>query len=430
LTGSLLVIAFTVRVDKWIELVFSAAPDGCAGLEVCAARACRRRGLYTSRRYALDAATTLNSAAKSQAPAPAPGRLRIALCWMGVSGYMAACCRALAKTRGDDLLVIALASTGDAQAGWFDNSLLSDVNAHLLSPQERDDSSFVERLVADHRPQVVYIPGWSHKPYTNLAFSPRLSDCRFALGLDNQWKGTLKQQLARLKLARLLSRISGVMVPGERAFQFAKRLKRSDRDIYRGSYGFDMQPLNDLYEQRVAAGEWPRRFLYVGRYVDVKGFDTLLPAYRKYRAMVSDPWPLSCCGDGPLAGTIAGEPGVENLGWVQPNALPPIFARAGVFVIASWYEPWCVALAEAMGAGLPAICTEEVGASVELVRPYLNGLTVPTRDVDRLAGAMRWMHENHDRLPEMGKHAREFASAFSADLWAQRIWRMFTQIMS
>jgi hypothetical protein len=76
----------------------------------------------------------------------------------------------------------------------------------------------VERLVADHQPYVVHIPGRSHKPYTHLAFSPRLSHCSFALGLDIQWQGTLKQHLARVKLARLLSRISGVMVPGERAF--------------------------------------------------------------------------------------------------------------------------------------------------------------------------------------------------------------------
>jgi glycosyltransferase involved in cell wall biosynthesis len=190
-----------------------------------------------------------------------------------------------------------------------------------------------------------------------------------------------------------------------------------------------MEPLKNLHERRVAAG-WPKRFLFVGRYVPLKGFDWLLPAYRKYRTMVPDPWPLTCAGDGPLAAEIRAEPGVEDIGWVQPNDLPPVLERAGVFVLASWYEAWSVALAEAMGSGLPAICSEEVGATVDLVRPCYTGLTVPTRNADRMAGAMKWMHDHYDRLPQMGKHAREFASAFTAELWAERMHMMFRHAVS
>jgi glycosyltransferase involved in cell wall biosynthesis len=219
-----------------------------------------------------------------------------------------------------------------------------------------------------------------------------------------------------------------VFVAGERAWQFARQLGVPETKIYRGVYGFDWPAFEGVYENRVAHGPWPRQFLFMGRYVPVKGLEYLLPAYRKYRGMVSDPWPITFCGQGPLKNQIAAEEGAKDLGFVQPADQPEVMQRHGVFVLSSTYEPWGVALAEAMSSGLPAICTEEVGASVDLVRSCHNGLTVPTGDIQGLADGLKWMHDHYDRLPEMGRHAREFASAHSADLWAQRVMRMIEKI--
>jgi glycosyltransferase involved in cell wall biosynthesis len=55
-----------------------------------------------------------------------------------------------------------------------------------------------------------------------------------------------------------------------------------------------------------------------------------------------------------------------------------------------------------------------------LVRPYFNGVTVATGDAGALADALHWIHEHHDRLPEMGQHAQQMAAAYSAQAWAQR----------
>jgi glycosyltransferase involved in cell wall biosynthesis len=248
------------------------------------------------------------------------------------------------------------------------------------------------------------------------------------MAIDNPWNGSLRQRLARLRIGRLIDRMSAIIVAGERAWQFARVLSRGEQKIYRGTYGFDVEPLKQIHDQRLAAGAWPRRFLYVGRYVEVKGLDVLVSAYQRYRSMVHDPWQLTCCGDGPMVNRLAGQDGIENRGWVQPAQLPQVLEQAGVFVIASWFEPWCVALAEAMASGLPAICSEAVGASVELVRSCCNGLTVPTRDVNRLADAMKWMHDRYHDLPAMGEQARRAARPFGSDFWSARVIRMFQQI--
>jgi glycosyltransferase involved in cell wall biosynthesis len=354
--------------------------------------------------------------------------MRLVICWTDLTGYMASCWRALAGRRRDiELQVVVFAPRTEAHQR-FNESLLEGLSYRLLTQEERFDPKAVRAIVAAHRPDAVMIPGWYEPGYRRLCWYPELAQTKFIMGMDNPWKHTWQQRMARLRIGRYVDRMDAVVVAGERAWQFARRLKVPERKIFRGVYGFDLPLFDGAYEQRLANGPWPRRFLFMGRYVPLKGFDFLLPAYRKYRTMVSDPWPFTFCGQGPMQGLIAAEAGAEDWGFCQPSDQPGVMARHGVFVIASWYEAWSVALAEAMAAGLPAICTEEVGATVDLIRACHNGLTVPTRDADGLADALKWMHDHYDRLPTMGQHARQFASAHSAELWAERYERMLQKI--
>ena len=156
---------------------------------------------------------------------------------------------------------------------------------------------------------------------------------------------------------------------------------------------------------------------------DVHGDTTdaaLLEAYAIYRKSVTDPWPLGCCGSGELENHLAGREGVENFGFRQPGEIIQIMRSHGAFVLASNFDPWPLVVVEACAAGLPVICTETCGSSVELVRSYHNGLTVATGDAGMLAGAMKWMHGHADRMPEMGRRGRELAAAYSAQMWATR----------
>lgn len=353
--------------------------------------------------------------------------MRIVVCWTDLSGYAAACFRALAARKDVDLLAVLYGPRKELDQG-FTADLLGGLNVRLLGVEERHDKELVRSIVAAHKPQVVVVPGWLHPPYKRLASLGEFADTRFVMCMDNPWKNTIRQRLGRFKVGGYIKRMNAILVAGERAWQFARRLGAPESKIYRGVYGFDLPAFKDVYERRLALGPWPRRFLFMGRYVPVKGLGYLLEAYRKYRSLVSDPWPFTFCGQGPLQKEIAAEPGVEDRGFIQPSDQSEVMARHGVFVLSSTYEPWGVALAEAMASGLPAICTEAVGAGVDLVRACYNGLTVPTHDVAGLTDGLKWMHDHYDRLPEMGRHAREYGSAHSAELWAERLERMIQKI--
>ena len=341
--------------------------------------------------------------------------MKVVICWPQISGYMAACWRALAKCEGVSLFVLAFSAERDAA---FSQATMAGLSCELLDPIKRHDSAYVHERVAAQSPDVIVIPGWLHAPYSALAMDRAMASVKFVMGFDTPFSGSWRQRLARAKIGRLIDRMDLVVVAGERAFGLARYLKVPERKILRGVYGYDDELLAFVQQERAA--DWPRSFLYVGRYVEDKAIDVLLDGYARYRKGASGPWGLTCCGTGPMATAVAGAPGVTDLGFVQPSELPGILLHHGVFVLASRFEPWGVALAEAMASGLPAICTEACGASIDLVRHLHNGLLIPTNDVQALASAMGWMQAHADRLPEMGRRAREFAVAFSAERWAER----------
>ncbi len=347
--------------------------------------------------------------------------MRVCVCWPNISGYMTACWRALAA-RGVDLQVIAYSpESKPASAAPFDGSLMQGIPHRLLTQAERMDQKLVRELVVANRPDVAVISGWSIRAYRQLLDAPELKCVRFVLTMDTPWRGDLRQRLARLALRGLVRRTSAVFVPGERGWQYAKRLGFPDCQIHRGLYGIDYAKFSSAALTRSGGGlDWPRRFLFTGRYAHVKGVDTLIRAYSAYRSTVDKPWQLSCCGSGPLAARIDDCEGVTNMGFVQPPDQPGVYAGAGVFILPSRYDPWPLAVVEACAAGLPVICSTACGSAVELLRPYYNGLFVPPDDWHSLAQSMAWMHHHPEVLAQFGHHSNQLAAAYSAEVWANR----------
>lgn len=354
--------------------------------------------------------------------------MKVVLCWAGIAGYAGACWRALARRPEIDLSIIALSHAATSTSP-FENDLVRGLPCRLLDEHERHDADRVAALVVEQEPDIVHIPGWLLPAFRRLPRHPRLAGAKFILGMDTPRQYTLLQTLNRIRLAGLIRRMDRVIVPGERAWQYARFLGAPEAKIRRGAYGIDTAAIAPAYERRLRDPDgWPRRFLFVGRYVDEKGIDVLVEGYRRYRAGVSEPWPLDCCGVGPLGGSLKGTTGIHDLGFIQPDRQAEIWAGHGGFVLASRFDPWPLVLAEACAAGLPVVCTEACGSSVELVRNYHNGVAVATGDPQALADGLRWVHDNHARCPEIGLAAQQLAAAYSAELWADRWVRMTTEL--
>jgi glycosyltransferase involved in cell wall biosynthesis len=137
------------------------------------------------------------------------------------------------------------------------------------------------------------------------------------------------------------------------------------------------------------------QLLSVGAVVPRKGFDVLVAAL----ATLTDlPWQLTIAGDrtrdrdadaqldADIARYALGDR-IAVSGAVSPQLLAARYAEADLFVLASRFEGYGMAYAEAVAHGLPVIGTN-AGAIPETVPPDA-GLLVPPGDVTALAEALR-----------------------------------------
>lgn len=342
-----------------------------------------------------------------------------------MQGYVAACLRALGRRATIDLFVVHL----DFDDLPYQEPLLAGIpNRKFRACEPNRD---IPDLVVRERPDVVFVCGWFYAAYRRLVRVRALDRARFLLGMDTPWTGSWRQRVNQVRLRPFIGRMDRVVVAGARTREFARRLGVAPDRILPGLYGFDHAGFEAAGRLALdPAVAWPRRFLFAGRYAREKGLDVLLDAYDRYRAAVSDPWPLDCCGTGPEAARLGGRPGVSDLGYLQPSELPRVFAAHGAFVMPSLEEPWGVAIAEAAATGLPLVCSDRCGAADDVLRHERNGLVVPAGDVPALAEALAWIDRHEPDLPAMGRRSRELAAGFSAEAWADRMQAVFSDVLA
>ncbi len=348
--------------------------------------------------------------------------MRIAILWSHASGYSAACWRALQAIEGTQLKVWAYSSDGQAKdAPFIDQRLVHDLDCRLLNPHDLTNFESIKKSLADFEPDGILVSGWQNKSYRKLVMSKELNAVTKIMGMDNPWSGTLKQLFSCSLRNRYVRNFSYLWVAGERTRQFATRISKVPR-VRNGVYSCDYKSFASIGEQRIRSNiEWPKRFLFVGRYVESKGLRQLLKAYSGYRASYSEPWDLHCCGTGPLKQLLKGQEGVTDLGFCQPDSLKHVYGAAGALILPSVYEPWGVVVAEAMASGLPVIASSACGSSVELIRDNYNGFVYDSTRVDELVERLHWFSDNEPQLKRMSINCLNYASAFTAELWAERL---------
>lgn len=181
--------------------------------------------------------------------------------------------------------------------------------------------------------------------------------------------------------------------------------------LIKGS-GVDTSRFRPAGTESVADGA-PVRFLFAARLLYDKGIADFVEAGRILR-----------CAGLPVQLVVAGEPDagnpasvsegelaawrsegiVEFLGHVRD--LDQVMARMTAVVLPSRYREGVPrSLIEAAAAGLPIVTTDTPGCR-EIVEHGSNGLLVPPRDVQALAGAMRMLAENRALASEMGARGR------------------------
>jgi glycosyltransferase involved in cell wall biosynthesis len=345
--------------------------------------------------------------------------VRIGILWTGLSGYLNACLQELASREGVQLFV---SHKAPALTAPFDESQFAWIQDRLMW-RTSGELDVLEKGLREFNPDVLIFAGWAVPAYRRIAkaFAGR---CLRIMTMDNCWLGTPKQRFATWIAPFYVRPLAdAVWLPGERQAVFARKLGFEQRAILRGLYCCDQQRLEAIHTSRLLDGAAvPHAFLFVGRFVQDKGIDTLVKAYEMYRARSSNPWLLICCGAGPLRSLLENRPGIQIEGFLQPEQLRSQFGHAGCLVLPSDFEPWAVVVHEAASAGLLILASENVGAAVHLVQDNYNGYIFGGKDVSGLAALLEQISGmTNERLDKMARASHSLSLQFSPRRWADTL---------
>ncbi len=190
-------------------------------------------------------------------------------------------------------------------------------------------------------------------------------------------------------------------------------------------YYCDLRPFMETPKARVRG---TLTFLFCGQMIARKGVDLLLQAFDGLVTRHPQARLLLVGREAELPGLLAalspeGRARVQYEGFQPPERLPAYFARADVFVLPSRYDGWGVVLNQALGAGLPILCSDGVGAGYDLVEKGVNGEVFAAGDSGSLLRAMERLAARPERAAAQGeassRKAREWLPEKGATKWLE-----------
>jgi len=286
-------------------------------------------------------------------------------------------------------------------------------------------------VLARERYDALIVHGYAHATEWLAFVGARLSRTPILLrgestllGRRRRWVKSAKRLLLG---GILLPHVQGVLAIGTLNREFYRAYGVPDERIFSVPYAVDNSRFQAEAERlsgtRTALRDvhgWPRdlpAILFSGKLIAKKRPMDLLLAYAK---VVRDrPAALVFLGEGALRAALEAEARRRRLtavtftGFVNQTRMPQWYAAADIFVLPSGYEPWGLALNEAMCFGLPVIASDAVGAAPDLVQDQDNGFVYPAGDIDALAEALRRLLDDSERRLRMGARSREIVRAFS-----------------
>src|SRR6266700_2915443 len=234
---------------------------------------------------------------------------------------------------------------------------------------------------------------------------------------ESRWKAWLHE-----KLMRPMNNASGIVGIGKQA-EADYRVRFPAVRHFCVPYYCDLSPFLDHASRRRSAElvekDWPRNaegratspplpgertgvrgnsipltFLFCGQMIARKGVDLLLAAFNELVAGGADARLLLVGREAELPAfmkILAAEARsrVRYEGFQPPEKLPEYFAQADVFVLPSRHDGWGVVVNQALGAGLPLLCSDAVGAAHDLIEPEVNGLIFPAGNLAELLACLR-----------------------------------------
>lgn len=280
-----------------------------------------------------------------------------------------------------------------------------------------------ERIVA-FNPVAIIASGWMYKKYTSVCKRiKRKSDILTVAYSDTPWYGRITQRINCLISPLYVKAIFDyIWVAGLRQYEYARRLGFNEQKIIFNSLTADTHLLNSI-SINMKKTEYPKNFIFIGRFVDVKGLNYLIDAWSEIEDKKG--WTLTLIGNGDLKEEIINTPFLVIKDYMDQSELLQELQNSGCFILPSIYEPWALVLHEAAAAGLPIICTEICGAAPHFIYDYFNGFCVEPSSSKALKKAMvRIINTPDSVLCAMSENSRTLSNSITPEITAASLMQI------
>ncbi len=266
---------------------------------------------------------------------------------------------------------------------------VEEVDGVTFYPRSSLDDKRIFNLLYSRKPTIVYVSGWMDKGYLRAIRKYRKEGGKFQVvcGIDDQWKGSLRQRFGQIYFYLFYKQLFDFMwVAGKEQYHYAQRFGYTQEKIICNLLSADTA----RFRSGSLISGIAKRFVYVGRFVPVKGLDLLLDAYNSLPEEIKSAWPLVLIGDGPLKNSIEkrASKNISIMPYLQPEKLVNELVKGGIACIPSYQEAWGVAIHEMALMGFPLILSSACGAASEFLISGYNGYMFKSGDSSSLREAL------------------------------------------
>lgn len=298
---------------------------------------------------------------------------------------------------------------------------LRNFSTHQYKSQSKQD---ILEAIKSFQPDIIVTAGWFIPEYNWLSKQLRKNSSIPIVAMsDTPWYGTLKQKInALISPFHIKKMFTHIWVAGIRQYDYARKLGFANEQII-----FNSLSANNLIFHQVDIEKkkthYPKNFLYIGRYTEIKGLRNLLDAW----SGVTDKkgWTFTLVGAGEMGAELRSDSCFIVKDYMSQDLLLAEMQDAGCFVLPSLHEPWALVLHEAAAAGLPILCTETCGAAPHFVIDDFNGFRVNNNDVVDLKHKIEMIiNSTEDELLAFSYRSRKLSQSITPELQSASIMQL------
>lgn len=294
-------------------------------------------------------------------------------------------------------------------------------NLHTYELKNFSRKAFLSSLI-EINPEMIVVAGWAVADFvwaaTQIRKKLKIPVVSYS---DTQWRGTWRQQVnCLISPLHLKKAFTHLWVAGIYQYEYARKLGFMKNQIIYNSLSCDLELFMKVSVEHKKEN-YPKSFLFIGRFVPVKGLDLLMEAWEQ----ISDKkgWTLTLVGDGPLKlkAQCQNKEHVIVKDFMPQTELIKEIERAGCFILPSVFEPWALVIHEAASSGLPIIATNVCGACPHFVINGYNGFQVQA-NVESLKNSLeRIIAMEPIQLYQFSNNSRKLAANITPELGAAQL---------